>query len=264
MKVRLTTENIGFSYSAKTDETVFKDIGLSVNAGEIFCLLGPNGTGKSTLLKCLCGLLRPQWGKVLLDGKNIAAQDRNRVARKMGYVPQSHSPVFPFLVEDMVVMGRAPHLSLLGAPSEKDYELARKALESVGIGHLAPRPCTGLSGGEWQLTLIARALAQAPEILLLDEPTSHLDLGNQMKILSVIRQLADTGLTILMATHFPDHAFLAASCAAILDGGRITAFGPPDNVLTEPILEKTYGTKVRILTIEEAGQRKICLPELVG
>lgn len=262
MSQRLTVEEIGFSYPESDDHPIFQEIRFSVVNGEIFCLLGPNGTGKSTLLKCLCGLLRPQTGKVLLEGKPLSSLGRGQIARKIGYVPQSHTPVFPFLVEEMVVMGRAPHLKLLGAPSGKDHALARSAMESVGILHLAQRPCTGLSGGEWQMTLIARALTQAPEILLLDEPTSHLDMGNQVRILEVIRDLADTGLSIVMATHFPDHAFLAASRAGILNGGRMTGIGAPDDVLTEETLEKTYGTKVRIVQIEEGIRRKVCLPEL--
>ena len=138
-------------------------------------------------------------------------------------MPQGLTSAFPFRIKDIIVMGRAPHLSILASPSRADMEIAYKAMETVGVAHLADRPCNGVSGGEWQLTLIARALVQEPQILLLDEPTSHLDMGNQMKILQVIKDLADNGMTIVMASHFPDHAFLVANVVAILNNGQHSA-----------------------------------------
>jgi iron complex transport system ATP-binding protein len=166
---------------------------------------------------------------------------------------------FPFRVKDIVVMGRAPHLSILASPSRKDMEIAYQAMDAVAVLHLADRPCNSISGGEWQLTLIARALVQEPQILLLDEPTSHLDMGNQMKILHVIKDLADRHMTIVMASHFPDHAFLVANVAAILNNGRITQIGPPDEVITKENMRATYGIDVQIIAV---GGRKSCLPTL--
>jgi iron complex transport system ATP-binding protein len=139
-------------------------------------------------------------------------------------------------------------------------EIAHKAMESVGVLHLADRPCNSISGGEWQLTLIARALVQEPQILLLDEPTSHLDMGNQMKILQVIKRLADKNMTILMASHFPDHAFLVANKVAILNEGRIAHFGSPDEVINEENMRTTYGVNVQIVSTD--NKKKACLPEL--
>jgi len=159
-------------------------------------------------------------------------------------------------------MGRAPHLSLLASPSRADMDIAYGAMETVGIAHLADRPCNGVSGGEWQLALIARALVQQPQILLLDEPTSHLDMGNQMKILRVIKNLSDNGMTIVMASHFPDHAFLVSSIVAILKDGRISSVGAPDAVITEESMRATYGVDVRIVQLEEDGLRKACFPSL--
>ncbi|RPI71731.1 MAG: ABC transporter ATP-binding protein, partial [Desulfobacteraceae bacterium] len=168
----------------------------------------------------------------------------------------------PFLVRDIVIMGRAPHLGILASPSQKDAAIARKAMETVGVWHLAERPCNSISGGEWQLTLIARALAQEPQILLLDEPTSHLDLGNQMKILQVVKDLAEGGMTILMASHFPDHAFLVANQVAILNHGRIVQHGPPDRIITEANMKATYDVDVRVLYVAEGVERKACFPSL--
>jgi iron complex transport system ATP-binding protein len=186
------------------------------------------------------------------------------IAKQMGYVPQGLTSAFPFRIKDIIIMGRAPHLSILASPSRADMDLAYKAMETVGVSHLADRPCNSVSGGEWQLALIARALVQEPQILLLDEPTSHLDMGNQMKILQVIRHLADEGMTIVMASHFPDHAFLISSMVAILKDGRLANAGPPDEVITEESMKATYGVDVRIVQLEDDGMRKACFPSLVG
>jgi iron complex transport system ATP-binding protein len=165
-------------------------------------------------------------------------------------------------VEEVVVMGRAPHLKLLAQPSAADYRKAGSAMAVVGITHLARRACTRLSGGEWQLTLLARALAQDPQILVLDEPTSHLDIGNQIKILKVIQSLAAGGLTIVMATHFPDHALWTANRVAMLNQGRIAVAGPPEEVITPATLGAVYGVDIKVLRIDEGTTSSICLPQL--
>jgi len=188
--------------------------------------------------------------------------DAPALARKMAYVPQSHTSVFPFTVHDVVLMGRTPYLSVVSSPTREDHEKAEKAMDSVGISHLAGRPCTEISGGEWQLVLIARALTQQPEIILLDEPTSHLDLGNQMRILNIISSLAGSGITIIMASHFPDHALLGASKAAILKDHMFTALGAPEDIITEKTMHETYGVNVRILNLGDSIGRKVCIPVL--
>ena len=216
MAALITVNNLTYSYSGDMNRAVFRDIRFSVLPGEVFCLLGPNGTGKSTLLKCLTNVLRGWTGSVLLDGRTISDMGPSAAARFVGYVPQNQTSTFPFLVKDIVVMGRAPHLNVFSSPAKKDAAIAERAMETVDIVSLAERPCTTLSGGEWQLALIARALAQEPRVMVLDEPTSHLDMGNQMKILRVVKGLAGEGIAIVMASHFPDHAFMIATDVAIL------------------------------------------------
>jgi iron complex transport system ATP-binding protein len=259
---RIEAENIAFSYSREMARPVFRDVSLTVRPGDVFCLLGPNGIGKSTLLKCLSGILHIQQGRIFLNGKNLSEFKLPEVAKHIGYVPQGLMSAFPFRIKDIIIMGRAPHLSVLASPSRADMEIAYKAMETVGVVHLADRPCNSVSGGEWQLTLIARALVQEPQILLLDEPTSHLDMGNQMKILRVIKDLANDGMTIVMASHFPDHAFLVANVVAILNNGRIAHVGAPEEVVTEKNLQVTYGVDVRVVQLEEGGLRKACFPTL--
>lgn len=262
MQNGLCIEGLSFSYSGNLADAVFRDVDLFVGPGTIFCLLGPNGTGKSTLLKCISGLLNPGQGRVLVHGNDISLLRASDVAKELGYVPQGQVSAFPFLVEDIVVMGRAPHLNVFASPSSRDIRIAYDSMETVGIVALAKRPCTTLSGGEWQLTLIARALAQGPRIMVLDEPTSHLDMGNQMKILRVVQELAERGMAIIMASHFPDHAFLMASETAILNHGRIVEQGLPENVITEDNMRDTYGVDVKVLYIGEGVDRKACFPSL--
>jgi iron complex transport system ATP-binding protein len=262
MSALLSVRDLAFSYSGDANHTVFRDVSFAVSPGEIFCLLGPNGTGKSTLLKCVSNVLRGWKGAVFLDGKSVDSMATSAVARLAGFVPQNQTSTFPFLVKDVVVMGRNPHLSALSSPSRHDRSIAGDAMEAVGVLSLAERPCTALSGGEWQLVLIARALAQQPRVMILDEPTSHLDIGNQMKILGVVGELASEGLAIVMASHFPDHAFMIATDVAILNHGRLTMKGSPDSVLTDESMKETYGIDVKVLRVGEGVDRKACFPSL--
>jgi len=220
---------------------VIQGVSCSVEPGEVLCLLGPNGSGKTTLFKTLLGLLHPHRGRVFIEGEDIHRWPRERLAQVMGYVPQSHVPPFPFKVLDVVLMGRTPHLGPLDSPGPRDMELAHRALAVLGISHLADRPYTEISGEERQLTLIARALAQEPKILVMDEPTAALDFGNQLLVLSYIKSPADMGLAIIMSTHFPDHALLYGSKVLLLKGGKVYAQGLPEEVVTEKSLEDLYG-----------------------
>jgi iron complex transport system ATP-binding protein len=203
----------------------------------------------------------PGWqGSILLAGRQISGMGASDVAKGIGFVPQNHTSAFPFLVRDIVVMGRAPHLNVFSSPSKRDRLIAGNAMETVGILALADRPCTTLSGGEWQLTLIARALAQQPQVMVLDEPTSHLDVGNQMRILRVVKNLAERGLGIIMASHFPDHAFIAATQVAILNRGQIVQKGTPEEVITDQNMKDAYGLDVKVLHVGEGVERKACFP----
>lgn len=255
-------KNLSFSYTNTRQNLIFSQVSFDLSAGEVFCLLGPNGSGKSTLLKCIARLLPPLTGSVLLDGENLRQARPSKIARLLGFVPQSLVSAFPFTVADIVIMGRASRIGMVSSPSKIDRDHAWASMERIGIAHLAKRPCNRLSGGEWQMVLIARALTQSPRVLLLDEPTSHLDLGNQIKILQVVDSLSREGMTILMASHFPDHAFLNAHKVGILKDQSLIALGDPDQVLTQEILAATYGIAIRVLRVLDGVDRKICVPLL--
>jgi iron complex transport system ATP-binding protein len=238
----------------------FTDVRFTVDRGEVMCILGPNGCGKTTLLKCLLGLQKLSKGRVLLNGNDIEKLGRRDIAQVVGYIPQLHQPAFPFSVLDAVLVGRAPHLDFLESPGREDEEIAEMAIDAMGISSLRDRPYNQLSGGEMQLVIFARVLAQQPNLLLLDEPTSHLDFGNQVRLLHVVEKLASTGLPVVMTSHFPDHAFLAGSKAAIMKDGRFLAVGSPNDVITEEAMEMIYGVKVRIIDLESPSRRRICVP----
>ncbi|MEN6553575.1 MAG: ABC transporter ATP-binding protein [Methanobacterium sp.] len=246
----------GFSYNQK--ENIFNDVNLSLENGDVLCILGPNGTGKSTLIKCMNGLLKLSSGNILINNQNIHSLNKNDLAKIIGYIPQSHNSTFAFSVFDVVLMGRAPHLSLTSIPGDKDYKIAEEALKSLGISHLTDKTYTEISGGERQMVLIARVLAQQPQILLLDEPTSHLDFGNQIRTLDVINKLAENGLSVIMTSHFPDHAFLSSNKVAIMNGGTIMEMGTPESVITEENMRRAYNIDVKIMEVDE--HRKACIP----
>ena len=255
----LRVEDAEFYYDDAHEEG-FKDVSFSLNRGEVMCILGPNGCGKTTLLKCLIGLLKLSKGHVWLDDQEIDKLGRREIAKVVGYIPQLHQPTFPFSVLDAVLVGRAPHLNFLESPGRKDEEIAEMAIDAMGITGLRDRPYTQLSGGEMQLVIFARVLAQQPMLLLLDEPTSHLDFGNQVRVLHTVGELASTGLPVIMTSHFPDHAFLASSKVAIMKDHKFLAVGSPDEVITEDRMERIYGIKVKIIDVEAPVHRRICVP----
>lgn len=217
------------------------DISIEVARGQVLCLLGPNGSGKTTLFKTLLGLLPPLSGQVLMLGQPVAGWSRNAFARHVGYVPQAHEGMFPFTVEEVVLMGRAAHVGRFAAPSRHDRQMAAHGLETLGIAHLAQRIYTAISGGERQLVLLARALAQEPALLVMDEPTASLDFGNQIRVLEHIAQLRHQGITVLMSTHQPQHALRIADRIVLLADGRIAGFGPPATTATPRALAELYG-----------------------
>jgi iron complex transport system ATP-binding protein len=238
-----------FAYTRGND--VFSGINLKSIDNDILVILGPNGCGKTTLLKCAAGLLKPHQGEILLEGKDLTPIKRKDAAKKIGYISQEHNQGFAYSVMEMVVMGRAPYLGIFSSPAEKDYDIAHEAINSVGISHLKEKRFTELSGGERQLVLIARVLAQQPSILLLDEPTSHLDLKNQTIVLRLVKKLARDGLTIIMTSHFPNHAIAFAGHTAIMNRGAFIAQGPSEKVINEDTLSHAYGIEIRVFTLKD-------------
>lgn len=242
---------------------VLGPLSFSLQGGELLCLLGPNGVGKTTLFKTVLGLLRPLGGGVFLEGEAVSRWSRQRFARQVGYVPQAHTPPFPFKVLDVVAMGRAAHLGPFAAPSREDMERAAAALEQFDMGSLAEASYTEISGGERQLVLIARALVQEPRLLIMDEPTSNLDFGNQTRVLSHIRRLTvERGLGVILTTHHPNHALLYASRTLVLGRGGHYALGTPAEVITEPYLRETYGVAATLLDLDQPSgpPRRFCVP----
>lgn len=231
--------------------TVMHDVSLALNAGENLCLLGPNGVGKTTLFRTILGLLKPLGGDVIVDGVSLARRSRRERARVLAYVPQAHDPPFPFRVLDVVITGRTSHIGITGVPSRRDEAVALESLARLGIEDLSRRCYTELSGGERQLVLIARALAQDAQVLIMDEPSANLDFGNQARLLALVRSLVqEQALSVLMSSHFPNHAFECASRVALISGGQVVALGAPNEVLTEASLEQIYGVPVSIIEDE--------------
>ncbi|MGC4018122.1 MAG: ABC transporter ATP-binding protein [Muricomes sp.] len=251
-------KNASFSYDGKTD--IFADLNCTIKSGEVFCILGPNGTGKSTLLNCLMNFQRIKQGEILLDDVNITKIETNELAKRIALIPQTHQLSFPYKVIDLVLMGRTPHLNSMSSPSGEDYDAAVSAIETVGIGDLAYRPCSQLSGGQLQLVMFARALAQQSDMILLDEPTSHLDFGNQMRALDAIFAMRDKGIGMIMTSHYPDHAFLGCDRVAIMSEKTFKAVGPPDEVVTEEALREIYKIDIRVMELENGIGRKVCIP----
>ena len=239
---------IGYS-----DHVVGRDLNVALATGEVLALLGPNGGGKTTLLKTLLGILAPQAGEVMIGGRSLARISIGERARLIAYVPQAHVPTFAFTVETVVLMGRTAHGNLFSRPSAHDRMVAARVLEQFGIAQLAPRPYTMISGGERQLVLLARALAQEPQFVVLDEPTASLDFGNQGKVMREIRALAGAGHGVLFTTHDPNHALRAADRAYLLRAGERIAEGAVGAVLTRERLEDLYRAPVETLTDAATG-----------
>ncbi len=250
-------EHVGFSYK---DREVLKDVTFSLSEGTLTCLLGPNGVGKSTLFKVILGILKQQTGGIRIGGEDTRGWDARKMASAVAYIPQSHAPVFSYLVIDMVLMGTAPRVGVWSKPRKSERDHAREILKKLGLEELTYREYGKLSGGERQLVLIARALMQGSKILLLDEPTSNLDFGNQVLVMNVLRSLSRQGYIIFIATHQPEHAFLYANRAIALKDGQVLAQGRPAEIITEELMEKLYGIRVHIATLEKGGKR-LCVPE---
>jgi len=250
MQPLLEVRNISFKYPGAL---ILDKVSFDLNPGEILCLLGPNGCGKTTLLDCILGWLKPFAGQIFVNGQELTNMPAREIARHLAYVPQSHEKTFPYLVSDIVLMGRASYLGLFERPGDEDREIAERSLEMVGMAHLKNRPYTQLSGGEGQLVMVARALAQNSPLVVMDEPTAHLDCKNEMIVLETIAELIKkTDLSVLMATHIPNHCYYFENKgipirAALIKNRSIMAAGQPSEVLTEENLGQLYNIHARII-----------------
>ncbi|MCQ8897916.1 MAG: ABC transporter ATP-binding protein [Hadesarchaea archaeon] len=239
--MKMEARGVHFSYGSLL---ALRGVTLGAEEGEVVSLVGPNGSGKTTLLRCLDGILRPQRGSILLDGRELARIDPRELSRRVGYLPQGSPSSFPLTVFDTVLLGRRPHLGW--RVGERDLRVVSGLLEEMGMEGLALRYFGELSGGERQKVLLARLLAQEPEVLLLDEPTAHLDLRHQLEILGLLRRKAgERGITVVMALHDLNLASGFSDRVVLLHRGRVLASGRPGSVLTPSRLERVYGVRVR-------------------
>jgi iron complex transport system ATP-binding protein len=251
--------DITFTYP-NGSRPVLREVSLCVEPGQVVVLLGPNGAGKTTLLLCMMNLLKPALGQIDIDGQDIRDLSPREVASKVAYVPQSHEPAFDYTVLEFVVMGRAPKYGIFGKPDRGDEIRCLEILEELGISHLASKSCMEISGGERQQALIARALAQEPEMILFDEPTAHLDFGNQERALVQIKKMAERGHGVLMTTHHPDHALMLGDQTALLSKHGHLEQGPTATIVTEERLSSLYDTRLRLIEIEQLGRQACLLP----
>ena len=229
------------------DKPLVRYVNCRVVEGKIYSILGPNGCGKTTFLKTIVGLLPPLEGAVLFDGENIARWSPARFATVAAYVPQIHTPPFPYTVKDLVMLGRMGRMGGSAHPTQRDHFIVENALELLGISHLRSELYTDISGGELQLVLIARAIAQEPRLLVLDEPTASLDYGNAVRVIKRIRVLADEGYAVVMTTHSPDHAFMCHSDVLLLQPGFPMRSGSAFDVITEKNMRQAYGVTTKIV-----------------
>jgi len=246
----ISLKEISFRYDPD-GPLVLDHITVDIPAGAITALLGPNGSGKSTLLHLLLGLLAPEEGDIMLLGRHNGEYKRQETSRIMGLVPQYEHVAFDLSVLEYVLLGRAPYLGLLEMPRSYDRQIARDALAVAGISSLEQRHVPSLSGGERQLVTVARALAQETSILLLDEPTSHLDLANARRILNVLRSLKDAGKTVVFTTHDPNSAAAVADHLILLREGMVLASGPTSVALSSGNLSSTYGVEVEVMEVQD-------------
>lgn len=256
----LEADGLAYGYPQRV---IGRDFSFRVAPGTVTCVLGPNGCGKTTLFRTVLGLLPPKSGAVRIGERALGEWTRGELAQAIGYVPQAHSGYFAFTVREIVLMGRTARLPLFGSPAHRDHDVAARVLRTLGIEHLADRIYTQVSGGERQLALIGRALAQEPRFLVLDEPTANLDFGNQILVLEQIRALAAQGIGVLFSTHDPDQAFICADHVLMLRDGHIVCAGAPEDAITTPHLMQVYGVQVNVVDVPVApggALRKTCVP----
>ena len=255
--MRIQVENLSFSYE---DRPVLQDVTFSARKGEVLAVLGANGVGKSTLFRCLLGNLSGYSGSITVEGEELRRLSPRKRAKKIAYIPQRHRPTFGYTVLDTALMGTTRQLSPFLSPGKAQVDCAYQALERVGAAHLAQRDFSRLSGGEQQLVLLARALAQQVDILVMDEPASSLDYGNQLRVLQMVRELAGEGYTVLFSTHDPQQALRFADRVLALSEGKVAAEGAVETVLTQELLRRLYRVETEFY---ETPGGTVILPEVM-
>lgn len=255
-KLILDIKNISFAY--EDGVTIFSNISFAVDKGQIICILGPNGAGKSTLLNCMANIHTPTKGKILLDGKEMESISPREVAMNIGFVPQTIVPSFSYEVLSYVVTGCAPKIGIFEKPKQEHYKIAQQSIEQMGISHLSHKYITHISGGERQQVSLSRALAQRPKVILMDEPTAHLDYGNQIKVLRIIKELSAEGYAAVITTHNPDHALLLGGKVAAINANGDFTFGDCKDVINEDFLSSLYDINLNLRRIDDIG-RDVCI-----
>ncbi|HWP50934.1 MAG TPA: ABC transporter ATP-binding protein [Clostridia bacterium] len=244
----------------RSRQQVLRNICLRIESGRVLSVLGSNGVGKTTLLRCMMGLLKWGSGVTLLDGIPLCQIPSRQLWQKIAYVPQAKSSVFSYTAKEMVTLGRSAHLSLFEQPGAKDHGLALSCMESVGILHLKDKKCNEMSGGELQMVLISRALTADPAMLVLDEPESNLDFRNQLTVLNCIKNLSrERGISVVINTHYPDHALQIADEALILNRDGSSIYGSSGAVINEKNLHRAFSVQVRIRSVEVDNQDYRCV-----
>ena len=239
MKTAVHVSSLSHGYG---DTPVLTDLSFRIPTKSFFIIIGPNGSGKTTLMKVMSGTEKPRNGRLQIRGRPIGDYPRKALAKTVAYVPQIVLEDIPFTVMEVVLMGRSPHFGMLGLDREEDRQIARQAMAFTEVDHLAGRKLDQLSGGERQRVFIARAICQAPEIILLDEPTASLDLAHQVRIMDLMEKLrAEKGITVVMVSHDVNLAAMYGDRLLLLKDGKIVSEGPPEKVLTFQTLETTYG-----------------------
>ena len=255
----IKVKDLNFAYDTRP---ILKDVSFSAEYGQFLSVLGPNGVGKSTLFRCMLGIVKPGSGEISIENKNINSMKAAELSRKIAYIPQSHHPVFNFSVFDMVLMGTTSQTGNFSSPGKKQMEIADMALDKLGIRYLRDRGYSNISGGERQMALIARAIAQQAKILIMDEPSANLDFGNRISFMKTIRQLSDDGYCVIQSTHDPDQAYLYSDKILALYNGQVLACGTPEDTINKDLISMLYGVEVEVQSLHEDSIR-VCVPDYI-